>query len=332
MTASKQQKHSRRRRGLRRTAIICLIFLFGWLPPYTADAFDILLGTGEAESFSHFAGRLVCRIVNRHAQDIRCLVQPGSGDMDNLTNLQSGSLDIGLVDSRMLHDAVSNSGYFEFLDIRYDQLRALMPLYDTPLALVVRRDAAIGSVEALRGKRINAGGPRSREHLAVGTIMSAKGWTPADFSLFAELSASNSQDRMAFCHGSVQAMVHVGVHPDSSLKQLVDLCQAELVNLYDDDIERLVKGHPAFFPCEIAANTYPRQAEAVRTFGTRTILIASENLDDETVFKIMDAVNRYRARFKAAHPALAAHADFGPWKGEMGIPLHPGAVRYFSEN
>ena len=104
------------------TATIYACLVFG-LAPLSADAFDIVLGTGEVESFSHFAGRIVCRVINRHAPDLRCQVQPAADEMDNLTNLQGGSLDIGLVDSRMLHDAVHKSGYFKFLDVRYDHLR-----------------------------------------------------------------------------------------------------------------------------------------------------------------------------------------------------------------
>ena len=56
----------------------------------------------------------------------------------------------------MLHDAMNKSGNFEFLDISYDNLRTLAPLYDDPITLVVRSDAKIASLAALKGKRINA--------------------------------------------------------------------------------------------------------------------------------------------------------------------------------
>ena len=228
-------------------APIILTFLIIAIFPFCANAFDILLGTGETETFSHFAGRMLCRVINRHSNDLNCRTVPGPGDVHNLTNLQGGSLDIGLIDSRMLHDAMNKSGYFEFFDISYDNLRAIVPLYDDPITLVVRSDAKIASLEALKGKRINAGAPRSLQHLAVDTIMQAKKWTKPDFSLVGEISASLSQDTMAFCHGTIQAMVHIGVHPDSSLQQLLRLCKANLVGMYDNDIEKLVNDHPAYF-------------------------------------------------------------------------------------
>jgi TRAP transporter TAXI family solute receptor len=309
-----------------------LTFLIVVIFPFSADASEILLGTGETETFSHFAGRMLCRVINRHAKDLNCRTVPGPGDVHNLTNLQGGSLDIGLIDSRMLHDAMNKSGYFEYSDINYDNLRSLAPLYDDPITLVVRRDAKVASLEALKGKRINAGARRSLQYLAVDTIMRAKKWTKADFSLVGEISASLSQDTMAFCHGTVQAMVHIGVHPDSSLQQLLELCKANLVSMYDNDIEKLVNDHPAFFKINIAADTYPSLATDVSTFGTRAMLVVSQDLDAQKVYTIVDAIYSNRKRLKNAHPALSSFTLDANRKSYVGVQLHPGAEKYFSEH
>jgi TRAP transporter TAXI family solute receptor len=299
---------------------------------FSADAFDILFGTGETGTFSHFTGRSLCRLINRHSDDMNCKTVPAPSDVHNLTNLQGGSLDIGLIDSRMLYDAIKKTGYFEFLDIRYDNLRALAPVYDVPVTLVVRGDARITSLEELKGKRINAGAPRSLQHLAVDTIMKAKNWSKGDFSLVEELPASQSQDSMAFCHGTIQAMVHIGVHPDSSLKQLFRLCKAGLVNMDDSDIKKLVNDNPAFLKINIADDTYPSQPKGVTTFGTRAMLVASKDLDEQTVYKIIDAIYRNRKRLKSAHPALSLFVGETVQKKDTVIQLHPGAEKYFSEH
>ena len=313
-------------------APIILTFLIVAIFPFSANAFDILIGTGETKTFSHFAGRMLCRVINRHSNDLNCRTVPGPGDVHNLTNLQGGSLDIGLIDSRMLHDAMNKSGNFEFFDISYDNLRTLTPLYDDPITLVVRSDAKIASLEALKGKRFNAGAPRSLQHLAVDTIMKAKKWTKADFSLVGEISASLSQDKMAFCHGTIQAMVHIGVHPDSSLQQLLRLCEANLISMYDNDIEKLVNDHPAFFKINIAADTYPSLPTGVSTLGTRAMLVVSQDLDEQTAYNIIDAIQSNRKRLKNAHPALSSFKLDANRKRYVGIPLHPGAQKYFSEH
>lgn len=307
-------------------------FLIIGLFPFSADALDILLGTGEAGTFSHFTGRTICRMINRHADDINCKTVAVSDDVDNITNLRGGALDIALIDSRLLHDAVNKTGYFEFFDISYDNLRTLFPLYDIPVTLVVRRDAGITSLEALKGKRINAGAPISLENLAVDTIMKAKNWSKADFSLIQELPASQSQDTMAFCYGTVQAMVHIGVHPDSSLQQLLKRCKASLANMDDNDIEKLVNDHPALFKINITADTYPSHPQGVTTFGTRMTLVASDALDAQTVYKIIDVIYNNQKRLRGAHPALSSFTVRATQKNDAGIQPHPGAVKFFSEH
>jgi TRAP transporter TAXI family solute receptor len=331
MITSKQVKHFCFTWFFKRAPMIAAFFIIG-LFPFSANALDILLGTGEAGTFSHFTGRTICRMINKFSDDLTCKTVPAPDDVHNLTNLRGGALDIGLIDSRMLHDAINKTGYFEFLDIGYDNLRTLVPLYDIPVTLVVRRDAKITSLEALKGKRINAGAPISLEHLAVDTIMKAKNWSKADFSLVQELPASQSQDTMAFCYGTVQAMVHIGVHPDSSLQQLLERCKAGLADMNDNDTEKLVNEHPAFFKISIAANTYPPHPKVVTTFGTRMTLVASEDLDEQTVYQIMDAIDSNRKRLQSAHPALSSFTVQSAGKNDTGIQPHPGAAKYFSEH
>ena len=331
MITSKHVKHRCLTCFFKQAPMITAFLIVG-LIPFSANALDILLGTGETGTFSHFTGRTICRMINKYSDDLTCETVPASDEVDTITNLQGGALDIGLIDSRLLHDAINKTGYFKFLDINYDNLRTLVPLYDIPVTLVVRRDAKINSLEALKGKRINAGAPRSLEHLAVDTIMKVKNWSKDDFRLIQELPASQSQDTMAFCYGTVEAMVHIGVHPDTSLLQLLNRCNASLANMDDNDIEKLISGHPALFKTHITADTYPSHPKGVATFGTRMTLVASEALDEQTVYQIIDVIYNNQKRLRGAHPTLSSFTVRAAQHKDAGIHPHPGAVRFFSEH
>jgi hypothetical protein len=137
---------------------------------------------------------------------------------------------------------------------------------------------------------------------------------------------------MAFCHGEIQAMVHVGVHPDSSLRQLFRLCEAGLVSMDDSDIEKLVKARPAFLKITIPEQTYPSQAGVVTTFGTTVMLVASGGLDEQTVYQIMEVIDRHRNYLTGAHPALSSFRMERPGKNGVGVQLHTGAMKYFTDS
>jgi len=330
MNADKYTKRRFFDRFFIQTFIASVIFILVHFP-FTVQAFDILLGTGTAGSFPHFVGRTICRVLNKSGVDFSCKVMSATADVLNLTNLQNGSLDIILIDSLVLHDAINKRGHFEYLDISYDNLRTVVSLYDVPITLVVRSDAGINSLEGLKGKRINAGAPSSLQHLVVDAIMKVKNWSKKDFQVFEELSSSHAQDTMAFCHDTIQAMLHVGVHPDSSLQQLFRLCEANLIKMDDMDVEKLITDHQAFSRTQIKGGTYLKHKENLATFGTSVLLVASGDLDDLTVTKIMDAIYSNQQQLTRAHPALSSLAVGKARMKDIGIQMHPGALKYLLE-
>ncbi len=316
----------------RQTHIISFIlFISVAILPLPAQAFDILLGTGEPGSFSYFTGRILCRMLNSDAEGISCRQVPASDDVHNLTNLQGGSLDISLVDSQVLLSAVNKTGKFKFFDLNYADLRVLAPMYETPVTLVVRNDAGISSLSDLKGKRINAGYPQSPQHLAIETILKAKEWKRDDFSLVGALPPLKGQDTKAFCYGTVQAMVYIGLHPDFSLRRVLKTCNGSLMNMDDHDIDGLVKGDAALWKINLAAGTYPSHPEEIATFGTRVMLVASGDLDQDIVYTIIKALDKNRNRLISSHSALSLFSDDVAQKSIQGIPLHVGAAQYYEE-
>lgn len=305
------------------------------LSPVLVHAFDIRLGTGAPGSFSYFSGRVLCRMINSQVADLNCqqVAATEKGDIYNLTNLHDGSLDIILVDSRPLFDAINKTGSFEFLDIDYNNLRALAPLYDTPVSLIVRNDAGITSLADLKGKRVNAGAPGSIQYLAMNRILKAKKWSKDDFSLLGNLSPSQSNDdRKSFCYGTMQAMVYIGIHPDFSLRRLLKTCNGSLLNLDDGDIEGLVSSDPALWKTEIPAGMYPSNPGKIVTFGTRTMLVVSQDLDQETAYKIIEIIDKNKGYLEDIHQSLGLFSTEVARKNPDGLQLHSGAARYLSEH
>lgn len=289
-------------------------------------AAELLFGTGPAGSFSHFAGRAICREINRADADISCRVVAAPGDTHNLTNLQQGSLDLALVDSKPLYDATHQSGAFEFINIRYDNIGVLLPLYDVPMLIIARRSAGIRTLDQVAGRRINAGAPRSEAHFAMDLIMGAKGWQRDDFKVFQELPAAQSQDTMAFCHGDVDAMAHVGVHPDVRLRQLMALCSAAAVSTLDEDLAAVVRREPAYTAVTIPADAYAAGNPALDAIGTTVVLVASLGVDDADIRAVLSVLAANQRQLRLIHPALSGFSADPAGARDVGVPRHPGAM------
>jgi len=79
--------------------------------------------------------------------------------------------------------------------------------------------------------------------------------------------------------------------------------------------------------------TFPKQDRDLRLPGTTTTLFASTRMSDKLAYTIVKTICEKTDELRAAHKALANFdCAKGVWREELnGLPLHPGAARYYRE-
>jgi TRAP transporter TAXI family solute receptor len=79
--------------------------------------------------------------------------------------------------------------------------------------------------------------------------------------------------------------------------------------------------------------TFPGQNSDVELPATTTVLFASTDLPDDLAYTVVKNVCEKTDRIRAVHQALAKFdCANGVWKKDVtGLPLHPGAERYYKE-
>ena len=305
--------------------------------PSTSAPFEILLGTSQTGTFDHHTGRAICRMLNNLADDLKCSVKPAddAGHADaavhNLTNIRSGSLDLGIVDSTRQANAVNQSGRFQFTDISYDNLRSLISLNSIPFTVIAYQGSDIESFDDLRGKSVNIGNQGSSQREIMNSLMDAKKWTKKDFRLVEQIPTARSQDSMALCHRNVDAIVRVNVHPEPSIQQVVKLCKAELISVSGSDIMQFIEQNPAYQVTSIPGNTYASNPAPVDTFGVKATLITTEEMDEDSAYTIVKTLFENLDRLKRTHPSFASLAPQQMRAVGLTAPLHRGAIKYYRE-
>lgn len=300
--------------------------------PSTAASYELLVGAGEPGSFSYFAGKAVCRAITKAGGDLTCRVVPSGSYTDNLTNVQSGSLDIALVNSKIIYDAFHGAGLFRFVSLDYDQLRLLMPLYREPITLIVRKDAKVTSVQDLVGKKVNAGAPFSLQENVFEEIMAAQGWQARSFRLVQKLSAVHAQDFIALHSGTVQAMIHVGMHPDRRIEQSLAGKSTEIVGVSGQSIDRMIKDGSGFSMHSIPAGTYPGHDRSIETLALESMLVTSADADRDMVAVILEALLQARDSLQYAHPAFLKESVDVETLNKSYLHPHPEAILFFQSN
>ena len=308
--------------------MIAVLFL-GWSSGTGAK--DISIGTASLHDVYHQVGRSICRLVNARTPDhgIVCLAYPSDGSIQNLKDIRSGRLHLGVAQSDWQFHASRGSGAFK--DAGPDEsLRALFSVHSEPFTVVARKDSAIETFDDLAGKRVNIGNPGSGQRATMEVVMEAKGWDRSVFSLTNELPAW--QQSLALCHDRVQAMVYTVGHPNESVAQATDLCEAVIVEVSGSAIDRLIDEHPFYAYTRVPGGLYPGNPKPIATFGVKATVVASSQLDAEIVYTVVEAVFKNLEKFKATHPAFSKLTVEQMVRDGLSAPFHDGARIYFLEH
>jgi TRAP transporter TAXI family solute receptor len=86
-------------------------------------------------------------------------------------------------------------------------------------------------------------------------------------------------------------------------------------------------------PCEIPAGTYPKAANAdkpVRTACGGSVITVSTAMSDDLAYRLTKAFNESLDKVHKIHAALASYTVADGVTG-CGVPLHPGAIKYYKE-
>lgn len=295
-----------------------------------AEPEEVVIATGSVEGVYYKVGWTICGLVNQGTTEhgVSCRAEPAIGSIGNLQSLRFGKTEVGIAQSDWEHHAVNGTAAFADAG-PFAELRSIFTLHAEPFTLVARRDTGIETLDDLKGARVNLGNPGSGQRATMDVVLEAKGWTSDDFSQTAELSAT--EQSLALCRGQIDAMVYMAGHPNTSIGQATNLCDAVLVTVKDEQIDALIEKSPYYRYTEIPGGLYRGNAEAVTTFGVWATVIATSNLSAEVVRVITEAVFENLETFRAAHPAFANLEADAMVTGTRNAPLHEGAKAYYVE-
>jgi TRAP transporter TAXI family solute receptor len=291
---------------------------------------DVVIGTASPTGIYYPLGGSICRLVNldtsRHR--LRCSEEPSSGSVANIESLRRGRLDIGIVPSDVLADAVAGQGAFTSRGPTTG-LRILFAGPDEMLTVVARKDLGIRTVAEARGGRINIGDPGSRQRAMIDRVLAVLGLRRTDFADVRELSAA--EQHRAFCAGQLDVIVYSVGHPNGLIQDVTRTCQGILVDVSGPAIDRLLSEYREYERTVIPGGVYPGNPADVRTVGVRAVVVASSRVSETTAYEITRTVFDNFDAFRRLHPAFETLSVADMVHGTGRAPVHAGAMRYYRE-
>jgi TRAP transporter TAXI family solute receptor len=342
MAWSAHQQKNWRARIERGIALLLLVFagLLSAGPTKAEGLFYLRIGTGPpGESYFPIGGLIASAISNPPGSppcdkggscgipNVIATAWATTGSVSNAEAIGDGSLDAALMQADVALWA--NQGAPPFQNRPIANLRSVANLYANQLHLVARADARITSPSGLKGKRVSLGAQGSGTLIHSRQILAA--WKLKETDVKAVyLPSAVAADAMQ--EGRLDALFVVDGAPIASIAELAKACPIVLVPINGRGAEKLRKEDPLLRSATIAAGAYQGVSQDVPTLQVGVDLMVSAALSDDLVYGIAKALwNPHSILLFHDGPPQAALLIPSTALVDIGPPLHPGALRFYTE-
>lgn len=318
----------------RALAVACGLVALATLAPGCAQLTrrpDVVIGAAGPTDVDYPLGGAICRLFNLDTPDhgLRCAEEPSEGPIANLESLRQGRIDVGILPSDLLADAVAGEGRFAARAPATD-LRVLFAGHADVFTLVAHQASGIRGVGDLRGRRVGIGSLGSRQRAGMDRVMAAFGLTRADFSAVQELSPA--EQNRAFCAHRLDAIVYSVGHPNGLIRHATLACEGVLVGVGGPAIDRISSAYPGEYePVVIPGGTYPVNPADVHTFGVRAVVVTTRRMPEAVAYEVARAVFGNFDDFRRLHPAFERLSVAETVSARGRAPVAAGAARYYRE-
>ena len=316
------------------------LFLFAIsLPTSIAKSAEFFsIGTGGPTGVYFQVGNAICKMVAKiqsaehgrkkgTAKALRCSAPSTGGSTYNIGQIMQGELQFGVAQSDWQYHAYNGTRPDKVKP--FNGLRAVFSAHPEPFQIITRKGSKIKDWNSLKGKKVNIGNPGSGQRGTFEVLMEAHGVDTGYFGSTSELTSSEQSG--ALCDKKIDAFGYTVGVPNAGVAQSTDGCGASIINLNTDAVKKLVADNPFYAFATIPKGTYKTSKKDVTTFGVMASVVTSEAVSEELVYSVVKAVFENLDDFKKQHPAFA---NLDPKKmivDGLSAPLHPGAVKYYTE-
>jgi len=255
------------------------------------------------------------------------VAQSTSGSVENVTSISGGRLESGFCQADVAYWASTGTGVYADKEALAN-LSTIANLYPESLHLVVRRDAGIRRLADLRGHRVSLDQEGSGSRVDALLVLDAYGLGPDDLDV---VDAPPQEAADLLREGALDAFFMVVGWPARAIRDLADDSLISLVPIDGAEAEELAARYPFFSEEAIPSGTY-FNVPYTPTLSVGAQWLVGANLPEDDIYHITRALwhDNTRHLLDSGHPKGRLIRIETALEG-LGVPLHPGAERYYRE-
>jgi uncharacterized protein len=312
------------------TAVSIALLLISFIAPSPAEAqlskkYELRWGTIVAGGAWQIIGSAMLEDVKKAYPNITGSTVP-STPTQTLMAITQGKFNIGFSLTDATATAWEGEDYFKPTG-PIKNIRALAALYPQATHIVVWAKSDITKIEQLKGKRVSPAAKGLSNDLEAQRLLKLYGMTYGDLKVqFASFEDSATQ----FIDGHLDALLYITVpFPFAPVINVSSQSPIRLISIPDDKVAQLTKfrGVEAY---TLPANLYKGVDYPVKGIAVRAHLVVRDDMPDELAYAIVKTIADNFSRYPVALKSMS-YARLEDMPKDVGIPLHPGAVKYYKE-
>lgn len=253
---------------------------------------------------------------------IKTTAEVSQASAANMTALKDGDAQIAFVQTDIAYYASKGEMMFDGEVI--DEVSAVGNLYPETVQLVTLKKNNIKTFEDLKGKSVSVGAPGSGTYANAEQLLEIHGLTMDDIKP-QNLDFGESQESLQA--GQIDAAFITAGTPTGAVEGLNAVAEVFIVPVEDAKADELIEKYPYYAKEVIPAGTYGSE-EDTPAVSVGAMLVMQNDISEELGYQITKAIYENASKIQHAKGALIK-AENG--LDGVGIPVHPGAQKYFDE-
>ena len=250
-------------------------------------------------------------------------VESTGGPVHNVQLIESKSLDFGMITNAPAAEGWAGEGWAK--GKKYQNQRAILPLYTTYFQMYSLSNTGIKSIKDFEGKSVGVGPIGGTPATYWPKIIETAGVKPKRI-VNASSSDLNSQlkDGMLDANGN-----SVGL-PWVTITEVETTHDANVYGVPDDVSDKFIAKYPYFAKGVVPKGTYKSNKDKdIETLTLWNFMVVHKDTPDDFVYEVL------KNTFGNIDILIAAHNSAVEVKPEnviySPVPLHPGAVKFYQE-
>ncbi len=284
---------------------------------------SMTLGTASVGGVFYVYGQVWANIA-AEAVGVPISTRQTDGPNHNIILVNSKQIELGMTTMGVALQAWNGTGAWT-QGRKFQDIRAIFPMYDTMFHFVTTKSTGINSVAQLAGKNVGVGPKAGTPGTYLPQMLEALG-----IKVAAIRNGGASDMASQLGDGLIDAFGFAAGIPFPAFSEIEAQREVTFFSFSKDEISTLKQKFPELSDAVVPKGTYRTLTEDQPTVGVYNFAIAHKDLPDDLVYGIVKAVMENNQRMVQGHSAAKETLPENVTKNTF-LPFHPGAVKYFKE-